>query len=283
VRRVTALIFICAILLGSAAFFVFFRGTAMNQVRDEARVLMQAAMAMREYTVAQITPNLEIENEFHPETVPSFAAQNMFERLSAKTSGYSYREAALNPTNPEDLATPFEADLIAKFRSGDEKELSGIRWQAQEPIFYLARPIRIESQACLVCHSEPEAAPVSMLDIYGRDGGFGWQVNEVVAVQLLTVPVDKEYRSIYEMVAVFFAILVVLFLAVSVIITMPLQRHIIQPLRQLAAAADRASIRTDDVDLPERGAGEIVTLSRAIARLRASMSLTRDKPEEGRK
>ena len=64
-----------------------------------------------------------------------------------------------------------------------------------QPLFYLARPIRITDAQCLACHDRADRAPAAMLDKYGRGNGFGWRLGETVAVQLLTVPVSQQFNN----------------------------------------------------------------------------------------
>lgn len=260
--------------------YFFFNSATLKHVEDEARTLLSLATASRNYTIENITPLLTQlpEDTFHAEQVPSFAAQTIFRKIISEDSNYTYREAALNPTNPADLANDFEATLISEFRKNDGSlETQGIRRVDGEANFYIARPIKITNQACLTCHSVPDAAPPAMVDTYGDKNGFGWEMEEIIGVQILTIPVNDEFRSTYEMVAIFFAMLVALFLLVSLMVTLPLQRSVIQPLRKLADVADRSSLRGDVAPLPTGGAGEIAQLSAAISRLRASLDVSMDK------
>ena len=39
----------------------------------------------------------------------------------------------------------------------------------------LSRPLKVSSAACLTCHSTPEAAPATMVALYGSQNGFGWK------------------------------------------------------------------------------------------------------------
>lgn len=280
VRRATALVFAFALIVGSATFYFFFNAATMRHVEDEARALLGLALAARSYTIENITPLLSQlpGDTFHAEQVPSFAAQTLFRNFISEESEYTYREAALNPTNPADLADPFEAELITQFRYDTTvTEAKGLRREAGSALFYIARPITITNSACLACHSTPEAAPPAMIAQYGEKNGFDWQLNEIIGIQILTVPVNDEFRSIYELVAVFFVMLVSLFLVVSLMVTLPLQRNVIQPLRKLADVADRSSLRGDDTPLPKSGAGEIQQLSDAISRLRTSLKVSMDK------
>ncbi len=55
---------------------------------------------------------------------------------------------------------------------------------------YLARPIQIKNRACLACHSTVDAAPKTMLDVYGGANGFGWKMNEIIGAQVVSVPMS---------------------------------------------------------------------------------------------
>src|ERR1700744_6089400 len=98
---------------------------ARQQVSDQAKIMMESALAMRRYTTEQVKPVLIAEaaastnkdKVFHRETVPAFGATEMFNYIHEKYPDYSYKEAALNPTNPRDRATDWEADIITNFRN----------------------------------------------------------------------------------------------------------------------------------------------------------------------
>ena len=46
-----------------------------------------------------------LDTEFHPQSVPAFAATEIFAYLREKFPNYFYKEATLNPTNPRNRAT----------------------------------------------------------------------------------------------------------------------------------------------------------------------------------
>src|SRR3984893_12891536 len=53
-------------------------------------------------------PQELVDNEFHPQSVPAFAATEIFGYLREKFPDYFYKEATLKPTNPRDRATDWE-------------------------------------------------------------------------------------------------------------------------------------------------------------------------------
>ena len=103
---------------------------AKQEVLRNAGLMMEAALAVRGYTVKQVKPYLEAQlaENFLPQTVPAYAATETFNALRVKYPDFTYKEATLNPTNPRDRAVEWEADVVNIFRnSAAEKELTGER------------------------------------------------------------------------------------------------------------------------------------------------------------
>ena len=90
----------------------------------EARLVMEAALAIRGYTVGQVKPHLidRMESTFLPQTIPAYAATETLAELHKKYPDYDYKEATLNPTNPrDDLVTRLvQADVEGHKLSDDE-------------------------------------------------------------------------------------------------------------------------------------------------------------------
>jgi len=82
------------------------RSNARSQVIQNARIMMETAMAMRGYTVTQVRPLLadQMSETFLPQTVPAYSATEIFNSLRENHPEYTYKEATLNPTNPRNRA-----------------------------------------------------------------------------------------------------------------------------------------------------------------------------------
>jgi hypothetical protein len=136
-------------------------------------------------------PNELIDDEFHPQSVPAFAATETFGYLREKFPDYFYKEATLNPTNPRDRATDWESDVVNQFRgNSNQAEFISSRESPTGTALFLARPIRINNVSCLECHSTPDKAPTEMIKLYGGDNGFGWKLDDVIGAQIVSVPVS---------------------------------------------------------------------------------------------
>src|SRR5260370_36666118 len=150
----------------------------------------------------------------------------------------------------------WEAEVVNQFRGeAGRLEISGTRATPEGLSLYLARPFQIKDQACLSCHTTPEMAPAAMVKRYGPDNGFGWQLNEVIGAQLVSVPMSLPVRNANRAFYTFMASLGGVFVALFVILNLMLYVLIVRPVRRVAAAADRLSIgrtRHADKAIPER-------------------------------
>src|SRR5436305_3436647 len=172
----------------------FLQLSAQEQVLQQARLMMEAAGAMRTYTSQQVRPLLDSRraflHAFPPQTVPAYGATEVFAYLRGRYPAYTYKEAALNPTNLRDRAVDWEADIIEAFRNHPEqKEVTGERQTPQGQSLFLAHPLRV-APPCLECHSTPAAAPASMIKVYGKNNGFNWKLGDTVAAQIVSVPTE---------------------------------------------------------------------------------------------
>jgi len=127
--------------------------------------------------------------EFHPQSIPFYAATEAFNYFRHKYSEFGYKEAALNPTNLRDRAVDWEADVIAEFQKNEsETELIGHRSTPVGPSLFISAPIKVDDQSCLDCHSTVERAPAGMVKLYGSSNGFGWKMGDIVGAQIVSVP-----------------------------------------------------------------------------------------------
>jgi HAMP domain-containing protein len=248
---------------------------AREEVLHSAGLIMEAAMSMRGYTADRITPQLSyaLHDEFAPESVPAFAATEMMSRLRRQYPDYVYKEAALNPTNPANRASDWEQDVINAFRADPGRhEISGVRPTPTGPMLYLARPFRISDQACLTCHSVPEAAPASMVKRYGDKNGFGWQMNEAIGMRVVSVPFRVPVGNANRAFLVFMGLLSAIFALLAVILNLMMNRLLVRPITQMSLAAERIS--TGDFAIPEfdtTGKDEVAQLAQSFNRMRRSL------------
>lgn len=248
---------------------------ARSEVVDRAGLMMEAALAMRSYTIGEIKPLLapHMAETFLPQTVPAYAATQAFEQLRKTHGDYTYKEATLNPTNPRARVVDWEADIVETFRNHPEqREIIGTRTTPTGQAMYLARPIRIENPGCLSCHSTVEAAPPAMVALYGPANGFGWTLNEVVGAQIVSVPMSVPIQQAEKAFVTFMLTLTGVFAAIIIALNILLRSMVIGPVTRMAAIADDVStgnLRAPAFDIG--GKDEIARLGTSFNRMRRSL------------
>jgi HAMP domain-containing protein len=261
--------------IAAAVLHGLFIDNAREQVLQNARIMMTAANAIRKYTADDLVPLLPMEHngKFVPETVPAFAAQTNFKQVETAFPGYTYREPALDPTNLNDRAQDWEADIIRGFINDPKRtELVAERDTPLGRTLNLARPVTITDQACLTCHSTPAAAPAILTQTYGTTNGFGWKLNDTIGAQVVSVPMAVPLAVASKTYMTFLIILVVIFAVIFVILNLLLHYLVIAPVRRVTAMADAVSLGDEAVEpYVKPGKDEISSLSVSFNRMRESL------------
>jgi len=269
------LIFVAGLAAISQVSWTLLERNAREEIAQSARLLMDAAIATRSYTSGKVAPLLQTQMKytFLPESVPAFSATEVFNGLRQKHTEYSYKEAVLNPTNPRNRAVDWETDIVNQFRnSKDTTEIVGDRDTPTGRSFYVARPLRVGAPSCLQCHSTIEAAPATLIERYGQANGFGWQLNEVVGAQIVSVPTQVPLDRANRAFRVFMTSTGAVFAVIAIVLNLMLWALVIRPVTKLSKFADRVSL--GELEIPEfkrTSRDEIGVLARSIGRMRTSM------------
>ena len=268
--------FVVGLALAAALSYRIINENARREVAQEAAIMITAATAMRDYTAKEIKPLLsdQLKVRFLPHVVSSWAAQTNLRAVSTQFPDYAYKEAALNPTNPADRATDWEADIIAGFqRDASLKEFASVRDTPGGPMLSVSRPIRITDKECLSCHSTPAAAPPSMIDLYGGANGFDWKLNDIIGAQIVSVPMRVALDRAHALFMVVFGGLTAVFLITLLLLNLVLHFMIIRPIRRMSTIAGEVSLGNNDApEFAEKGSDEIASLGQSFNRMRRSLS-----------
>ena len=249
---------------------------ARAHVLSEAALMTEQADAISSYTAEEIAPLVarQFARRFLPQSVPAWAAQTNFRKVQANLPDYSFRTVVIDPTNPADLPNEWQRGIIDTFRgNGELKQLVTERGGPSGPILHMSRPIVITQQACLACHSTPDAAPASMIDLYGSKNGFNWKLNEVLGARIVSVPMAVPLARAWETFTGVVVWLLAVFVVMMVLPNLLLQYVIIRPVRRIAASANEVSL--GNMEAPEiavRGRDEIATLAGSFNRMRRSLA-----------
>jgi HAMP domain-containing protein len=253
---------------------------AEKTVASQALTLIETMSSVREYTDTEVNPELaprlETDEWFLPQTVPAYSAREVFENLRRREqySDFFYKEATLNPTNPRDRADAFEAVLVENFRDRPElKEVQGFRTLPSGKLFYVARPLAVTEESCLRCHGTPEAAPASQIATYGKESGFGWELNEIVGAQIISVPASAVLATARNLQFVVIGILSGFFLIAILILNLFLKFAIAKPLKKMAHLSKQVSTGNMAGEFKHDANDEIGILAASLNRMKVSLEM----------
>jgi HAMP domain-containing protein len=247
---------------------------ARREVLATAGLMLDSALASRAYTADEIDPLLvgHMQDSFPPQSIPFYAATQTFASLRKLHPDFTYKEATLNPTNPRDRATDWEADIIDQFRNHpSSRQIEGERATPMGRSLYLARPILARPE-CLTCHGPAAAAPATLIARYGRDNGFGWQANEVIGAQIVAVPFADAVEGARHLFSSITAVIVAVLVVLLAIVNVTVYWMVVRPLRQMTRHADEVSLgQAAGVTFASGRGDEIAALGEAFERMRKSL------------
>ncbi|HYZ63462.1 MAG TPA: DUF3365 domain-containing protein [Acetobacteraceae bacterium] len=271
------MIAVLAVSLSIASVFVdtLSRRMARESVLSEAAVMMAALNATVHYTDDEVAPLLarSMKVQFLPQSIPFFVAQRSFDLLSKERPDYTLRQPADNPTNPDDRPAAWETEIIRTFQARPElQSLTTERTTQAGAVLSYSQPVKV-SDSCLECHSTPQRAPPSMIDLYGSQNGFNWKLGSTIGAEIVSVPqrvaLERARRSLYEIMGA----LTVVFLFLLLTLNLLLDRVIIGPVRRISSAADEISLGNMEVpEFESRSRDEIGVLAMSFNRMRRSLA-----------
>jgi len=268
-------IFAVGLLVTGYLSFAILHANAQKDAVERATLVMEAATAMQAYTQAEVEPLLSphMDKGFLPQSVAAYAAIQALNRMGDSYSDYSYRAAALNPTNSRDKASEWETEVIEELRANPSAEdIVGVRPTSHGDALFLARPIRITDGACLACHGDPAKAPKSLLTKYGPANGFQWKLNEIVGAQIVSVPLTGALQEARLAFVVFMGLLVVMFATFIIVLNAMLKGIVIRPAASMSEIADQVSKGNLEVPAFDVGGNdEMATLAGSFNRMRRSV------------
>jgi signal transduction histidine kinase len=180
---------------------------AVNETEKKTRDLLIMHNAIHNYVTEHQKPAIYqlkktgklYEEYFSPEVLSSsFMTRNIHKHYSQlreenNLPKFYYKLAANNPRNPLNRADEFEEKLIGRFNRREITEFKTVIEQEGMKYLYFALPFTENGQACMKCHSTPEAAPKELVMRYGDKNGFYEKVGDIRAIISIRVPLDQEF------------------------------------------------------------------------------------------
>ncbi|NJK49190.1 DUF3365 domain-containing protein [Candidatus Gracilibacteria bacterium] len=269
------------VILSSGIFLSIILGkSAEDVVNQKAFLLIETMSSVRDYTSNQINPELaprlETEDQFLPQTIPAYSAREVFEGLRSKPEyqDFFYKEATLNPTNLRDKADEFETKIVENFRKQPSlKQITGFRSLPGSDIYYIARPLAVTKESCLRCHSAPALAPRSQIATYGDKNGFGWQLNEIIAAQIISVPASTVFNAARQLQFLVIGVLSFFLLLTVFLINLFLKKTVTNHLKKMSQVAQRVSTGDLSGEFKHSAQDEIGILAASLNRMKVSLEI----------
>jgi len=224
-------------LFWSAIIYTHQKKRLQEEALHKAELVMAAVDANRAYVQEILRPRMyEMlgQDSFVIEAMStSYISRVVMEKFKEDLPDISYRRVAINAKNPEFEANQREMEMIRYFNDHPQAESwQGIRTVDGEQYFVKFSPVRYD-ESCLHCHGRPEDAPGSIVERYGKTGGFFKKTDQVSSVVSVGIPVGEGLRRIGEFALSVFSTVFLSFFVLYAIIAFFFNKLIIQNIRTL--------------------------------------------------
>lgn len=201
-------IFISLFVIGSMFFYYFLNKYYTQEAYKKVRQNVIFSNAMHKYANHKIKPVIyglvkekKLDDGFFDRSVMSSSYmitaiygfyKNIALEKSVNVDEIEIRFASNNPTNPKNMATAFESEILKKFNNTNVTSYTDrILRNGKDTLFY-ALPSERNSNECLKCHGNPNNAPKDMINQYGSKNGFNEHIGEVRAISAIYSVVDAD-------------------------------------------------------------------------------------------
>lgn len=210
----------------SVIMYFHFDSIMKSEISQRSRMLLAQSNAVQDYVKTVLRPEmfkiLPSDRFVLKAMSSSYISREIMARLNITDNiTYHYRRVAKNARNKKSSPDKFEMGLIEHFNANRSKVI----WEDDtvvnnEEYHLVARPIEFV-ESCMSCHGSPQNAPKELIDTYGDEAGFHYEVGEVGGVVIAGFPVAMiqnpvkevtlQYLSLYLLGILFFAVLISLF------------------------------------------------------------------------
>lgn len=210
---------------------------------------------------------------------PALAQREFSEVVAASEFPAKFRMTSHNVMNAINSPDSFEQRALAIIRSGqvvDEYfEVNAKEYRYAQPVYH--------TEACIVCHGNPEQAPKDVLTRYGNKNGFGFEVGEVAGIISVSIPVKSIWQSVFAalgLIEIGTAVLSILLLLFYI------YRYIIRPIKHTRDASIQMlkdeGVNLDDVSANSDSANELEQLLSVTQALKDNAGASAEKTREYR-
>lgn len=200
---------------------------------------------------------------------PALAQREFSEAVERSPSPSKFRLTSHNVMNPNNKPDAFEEGALREIRDRGLKEY----YEFTDNGFRFARAI-YQKASCITCHGDSASAPNDVKARYGTTNGFGFKEGDVAGIISVRLPARSFWDVALNVVGVWELVMIV---AAFVIAMAFMYYAVVAPVRRLTEATQQISLgKAADLGLahvrPNSG-NELHRLALATERLRVSINM----------
>jgi HAMP domain-containing protein len=265
---------------------------ALTEAEAKARLLLDRNLAIHAYFSHLLKPKVFMladpyltRDYFEPVWMSSTFAVREIDQYAKTmgTTGYYYKECAVNARSPGNEADQLERQFIEKLNADPRVvQHAEVRELGGKPYFAVLRRGEVLEESCLRCHSTPERAPGGLVRAFGSERSFHRAAGEVISAVSIRIPLDVAYSEANRFSLILSAMLLAVLLAVFLIKIWLSQRLIFAPLSSIRDAAIRIATHESSLgeEIPAPAGKELAELASAFNRMSRSLRSDRDSLEQ---
>ena len=289
-----AIVFLLALTLVGAAFYLILDRIYVNQLKSQAETVADNVDAFGSWVaqygrvwvkdddksflghVSLLQPEDPVAGaagklnpvEFYSKN-PALAQREFSEAVERSPSPSKFRLTSHNVMNPNNRPDAFEEGALRQIRDNKLKEY----YELTPGGFRYARAV-YQKASCIGCHGDAAKAPEDVRVRYGTTNGFGFKEGDVAGIISVRLPARSFWDIALNVVGVWELLMII---AAFVIAMLFMYRAVVAPVRRLTAATQQISLgKPADLGLAkvrERSGNELHQLALATERLRVSINM----------
>ena len=242
-NKVLFLIYILSVLVTAPIMYLYTEDQVHSRAKEKLVLLVDVVKSVQKYVATDLRPHFTKQDIYYSPAISGMVATaKVSQYLKKKQPKYIIRNVSDNPLNIKNAATGIELDLLRTFRQNRKtKIIEQVGKIDGKEYIITAAPKVTKKKGCMRCHGKPENAPEDVINVYGTDSGFGWELNQVVGVSIVGVPLDDIQRLTIERSAYMIAALTMLFTILFMIINSLVRRLILTPIVEITDVAKAVS------------------------------------------
>lgn len=231
------IIFLCFCIASAFLIYAHEKSVLKEAAHEKSRMVMAAVEASRSYVREVLRPKMYHvlgRHAFVLEAMStSYVGRVVMDRFKETLPEYQYRRVSLHARNPASTPNATETRMIDFFVQRPQHESwEGLVKIADRSHFLHSRPVFF-TESCMHCHGDPDDAPQALLDLYGRERGFGHKPGEIAGVNTVSIPVDIAMAKIKERALSVFAVSLFCLTLLYALIALLFNWVVVQNLRDL--------------------------------------------------